>query len=59
VAANIQKIAIQASYFLLKIAIFRDKIIGGWNTNNCYQSFVFSASSFAILANSSQAILAK
>ena len=43
-AANIRKIAIQASYFPLEIAIFRDKIIGGWNTNNCYSSFVFSAS---------------
>jgi hypothetical protein len=50
-AANIRKIAIKASYFPLKIAIFRDKIIGGWNTNNRYQSFVFPASSFVILAN--------
>ncbi len=50
-AANIRKIAIRALYFLLKIAIFRDKIVGGWNTNNQYSSFVFSASSFVILAN--------
>ncbi len=40
-AANIRKIAIRASYFQLKIAIFRDKIIGGWNMNNHYTSFVF------------------
>ena len=43
-AANIWKIAIQASYFLLEIAIFRDKIIDGKNTKDCYPSFVFSAS---------------
>ncbi len=49
-AANIQKIAIQASYFPLKIAIFHDKIISGWNTNNHY-SFVFSAPSSVNLAN--------
>jgi hypothetical protein len=30
-AANIRKITIRASYFPLEIAIFRDKIIGGWN----------------------------
>ncbi len=30
-AANIRKIAIQALYYPLEIAIFRDKIIGGWN----------------------------
>ncbi len=30
-AANIRKIAIRASHFPLKIAIFRDIIIGGWN----------------------------
>ena len=50
-AANIRKIAIRASYFPLKIAIFRDKIIGGWNTNNHYTSFVFSAPSSVNLAN--------
>jgi hypothetical protein len=33
-AAKLRKIAIRASYFPLEIAIFRDKIIGGWNTNN-------------------------
>jgi hypothetical protein len=33
-AANIRKIAILASYFPLEIAIFCNKIIGGWNTNN-------------------------
>ncbi len=49
--ANTRKIAIRASYFPLKITIFCDKIIGSWNTNNRYQSFVFSASSFVILAN--------
>ncbi len=48
-AANIPEIAIQASYFPPKIAIFRDKIIGSRNTkdrHNRYQSFVSSASSF-------------
>ena len=34
-----------------KIAIFRDKIIGGKNSKDHYPSFVFSASSFVILAN--------
>jgi hypothetical protein len=34
-----------------KIAIFRDKIIGGKNTKDHYPSFVFSAPSFVILAN--------
>jgi hypothetical protein len=58
-AANIRKIAIQASYFPLKIAIFHDKITGSWNTKDHYPSFVFSASSFVILANKLQAILAK
>jgi hypothetical protein len=43
-AANIRKIAIRASYFPPKIAIFRDKIIGSWNTKDRYSSFVFSAS---------------
>ncbi len=33
-AANIRKIAIRASYFPPKIAIFRDKIIGSWNTKD-------------------------
>jgi hypothetical protein len=50
-AANIQKIAIRASYFPLKITIFRDKIIGGLNTKDHYPSFVFSALSFVILTN--------
>jgi hypothetical protein len=34
-----------------KIAIFRDKRIGGKNTKDHYPSFVFSAPSFVILAN--------
>ncbi len=34
-----------------KIAIFRDKIIGGKNTKDHYPSFVFFAPSFIILAN--------
>jgi hypothetical protein len=34
-----------------KIAIFRDKIIGGKNTKDHYPSFVFSAPSFVILTN--------
>ncbi len=34
-----------------KIALFRDKIIGGKNTKDQYPSFVFSAPSFVILAN--------
>jgi hypothetical protein len=34
-----------------KIAIFRNKIIGGKNTKDHYPSFVFSAPSFVILAN--------
>ncbi len=50
-AANIRKIAIRTSYFPLEIAIFCDKIIGGWNTNNHYTSFVFSAPSSVNLAN--------
>jgi hypothetical protein len=33
-----------------KIAIFRDKIIGGKNTKDHYPSFVFSAPSFVVLA---------
>ena len=33
-AANIRKIAIRASYFPLEITIFRDKIIGSWNTKD-------------------------
>ncbi len=51
--ANIQKIAIRASYFPLKIAIFRDKIIGGWNTNNRrleYKRSLFWASYFPLRA---------
>ncbi len=43
-AASIRKTAIQASYYSAKIAIFRDKIIGGKNTKDHYLSFVFSAS---------------
>ena len=47
-AANIRKIAIRASYFPLKIGIFWDKIIGGWNTNNCYQSLLTNCKLFSL-----------
>jgi hypothetical protein len=41
----------KSQYSAIKYLAVGIQKIGGWNTNNRYQSFVFSASSFVILTN--------